>query len=87
MGHYTENGYEPDDIELDELAEMLDDEFAEPGGNSALRASSSSNPRDCPCPTCGWPDRLTRRDVGLGYQCDSCADARERGGEIDYYEE
>ena len=38
------------------------------------------------CPTCGWPERLTPRDVSLGYQCDSCASARERGGEIDYYE-
>ena len=62
------------------------DTFADPGGVSALRASSPSNPRDCPCPTCEWPNRLTRRDVALGYQCDSCANARETGREIDYYE-
>jgi hypothetical protein len=62
------------------------DDFAEPGGRSALRAASSSNPRNKPCPTCGHPNRLTPADVSRGYQCNSCADAMERGGEIDYYE-
>ena len=42
----------------------------DPGGKSALRASSRSNPRNLPCPTC-------KRN---GYQCDSCADSLEMGG-------
>jgi hypothetical protein len=54
-------------------------EFADPGGRSALRAASPSNPRIYPCPTCGAPNRLTRADVDLGYQCDDCADRAERG--------
>jgi hypothetical protein len=63
---------------------MFDDimgrgEFANPGGNSALRAASKSNPRNRPCPTCGRPNVLTPKDVRLGYQCDACADAEERG--------
>lgn len=53
--------------------------FADPGGNSALRAASPSNPRNLPCPNCEAPNRLTPRDVQLGYQCDSCADALEGG--------
>lgn len=55
-------------------------EFAEPGGKSALRASSRSNPRNLSCPTCGEPNRLTPRDRALGYQCDDCADRAEGGG-------
>lgn len=55
-------------------------QFADPGGRSALRAASKSNPRNLPCPTCGEPNRLTPADRALGYQCDSCADAAERGG-------
>lgn len=54
--------------------------FADPGGRSALRAASKDNPRDRPCPNCGADNVLTRKDVALGYQCDSCADAAERGG-------
>jgi hypothetical protein len=50
-------------------------QFADPGGNSALRAG----PRIYPCPTCGEPDRLSLADKRLGYQCDECADAAERG--------
>jgi hypothetical protein len=53
--------------------------FADPGGNSALRAETSRNPRNLPCPTCGEPDRLTPLDVARGYCCDSCADRAERG--------
>lgn len=53
--------------------------FADPGGRSALRAASRSNPRNLPCPTCGRPNRLTPADVARGYQCDSCADAAEFG--------
>lgn len=55
-------------------------DFAEPGGRSALRASSKRNPRNLPCPTCHQPNRLTPRDKALGYQCDACADMAERGG-------
>lgn len=56
------------------------DDFADPGGNSALRASGPNNPRSYPCPTCGQKNVLTLKDVNLGYQCDSCADRAERGG-------
>lgn len=55
------------------------DDFAQPGGNSALRAAGRGNPRNLPCPTCNRPNRLTKRDRALGYQCDSCAD-RDEGG-------
>lgn len=55
-------------------------EFADPGGNSALRAETPDNPRNLPCPTCGEPNRLTPKDKRLGYQCDACADQLERGG-------
>lgn len=51
--------------------------FADPGGNSALRSASKSNPRNRKCPTCGEPNKLTPRDVQLGYQCDNCADRAE----------
>lgn len=56
------------------------DGFADPGGNSALRASSKQNPRNLPCPNCGQANRLTRADRAQGYQCDTCADSTERGG-------
>jgi hypothetical protein len=63
---------------------MEDDDFnmgfADPGGNSALRAASKSNPRNLPCPTCKAKNRLTPKDRALGYQCDTCADRAERGG-------
>ena len=55
-------------------------DFANPGGDSALRASSSRNPRNLPCPTCGEPDRLTPADKARGYQCDDCARRDEGGG-------
>ena len=54
-------------------------EFADPGGHSALRAAGPDNPRNLSCPTCERPNRLTPKDVALGYQCDSCADQMERG--------
>lgn len=57
-----------------------DEDFADPGGRSALRAATPTNPRNRPCPTCRTPDVLTLKDVALGYQCDSCADALEGGG-------
>lgn len=50
-------------------------QFADPGGESALRAGVRTEP----CPTCGHPGRLTKEDVRLGYQCDQCAEALERG--------
>lgn len=51
--------------------------FADPGGNSALRAATPSNPRNLPCPSCLEPDRLTPADKLAGYQCNQCADADE----------
>jgi hypothetical protein len=56
------------------------DDFAEPGGRSALRAATRDNPRNLPCPTCKQPNRLTPKDRRLGYQCDACADRDEGGG-------
>ncbi len=53
--------------------------FADPGGKSALRAASKSNPRNRPCPNCGRKNVLTPEDVRQGYQCDKCADQEERG--------
>lgn len=50
--------------------------FADPGGLSALRAGM----RNLPCPTCKQPNRLTKRDRELSYQCDSCADSLEGFG-------
>jgi hypothetical protein len=58
-----------------------DPDFADPDGRSALRAASEDNPRNLPCPNCGEPNRLTPADRALGYQCDTCADKAERGGE------
>lgn len=68
----------------DEPDTYFDDDFADPTGHSALRAASAKNPRNRPCPTCNRPNRLTPKDVAHGYQCDSCADALERG--VDIYE-
>ena len=53
--------------------------FADPGGNSALRAATKDNPRNLPCPTCDEPNRLTPIDKQRGYQCDTCADQCEMG--------
>ncbi len=66
------------DYEPDEWQGMVDT-FADPGGNSALRRASKSNPRNLPCPTCGRKNVLTPADRALGYQCDSCADRAEQG--------
>ena len=54
--------------------------FSDPGGRSALRAATKSNPRNLPCPTCDQPNRLTRIDRARHYQCDECADRAEGGG-------
>jgi hypothetical protein len=64
-------------MEYDDDYDDYDDddeiEFADPGGNSALRAGN----RQYPCPTCDSPNALTADDVNLGYQCDDCADRAE----------
>ena len=89
---YNENDDKDDCFDYDEEDEDIDycdhrdcddddySEFADPGGNSALRAATRSNPRNLPCPECGSPNRLTPKDRDLGYRCDSCADRAERGG-------
>lgn len=72
-----------DEDSRDDWEDLIDGVgFADPGGNSALRAETPDNPRIHPCPTCGAPNRLTPIDVARGYQCDRCADRAERG--LDY---
>lgn len=71
---YYDDDYDP----RDDMDDHCD--FADPGGNSALRAETPSNPRNLPCPNCGAPNRLTPADRERGYQCDACADLAERGG-------
>lgn len=68
------DGYDPYDD--DDCREQ----FADPGGRSALRAAGPGNPRNLPCPSCGEPNRLTPADRARGYQCDACADRDEGGG-------
>jgi hypothetical protein len=51
--------------------------FQDPGGRSALRRATASNPRIHPCPTCKRKNMLTGLDVQRGYQCDICADRAE----------
>jgi hypothetical protein len=53
--------------------------FADPYGNSALRAASKRNPRNLPCPTCNAPNVLTPADRANGYQCNACANRAEQG--------
>ena len=67
-----------DDYNPEEWSEICN-EFADPGGNSSLRAASKRNPRNLPCPTCGGKNLLTPKDRALGYQCDRCADRDEMG--------
>lgn len=79
--------YDYPHYEEDEWEERVE-RFADPGGNSALYPAGRDNPRNLPCPNCGWPDRLTPADRRRGYHCDACADATERGLDIvNYYEE
>ena len=73
MNKYRDYDYGDDDFYRDEM------DFADPGGNSALRAATKSNPRNLPCPTCSRENMLTPKDKALGYQCDICADACENG--------
>ena len=54
-------------------------EFENPWGNSSLRAETENNPRNLPCPNCGEPNQLTKKDRALHYQCDACANQAERG--------
>lgn len=68
------------DDDRDPMFDDYRDDFAEPGGRSALRAASKCNPRNRTCPTCGTKNALTPRDVQLGYQCNRCADRDEGGG-------
>ncbi len=70
-----EEDYECDDPDDDDRSE-----FADPGGNSSLRAATPDNPRNLPCGSCNRPDMLTPKDVARGYQCDICADEAEGGG-------
>jgi hypothetical protein len=72
MRYYDEDGYFPGERDDDDRSD-----FADPGGRSALRAASRSNPRNLPCPNCGAANRLTPADRARGYQCDSCADRAE----------
>jgi len=55
-------------------------EFADPGGESSLRAETPTNLRNLPCPTCGRENMLTPKDRALGYQCDICANEAEGRG-------
>jgi ribosomal protein S27AE len=66
----------------DDEGNFLRSNFADPGGRSALRAASRTNPRNRPCPRCGRKNVLTPADVARHYVCDHCADAAERG--LDY---
>ena len=77
---------EENDVDFDDCDDCDDGEelidgvgFADPGGRSALRAETASNPRIYSCPTCGRKNVLTLIDVQRGYQCDHCADAAEGG--------
>lgn len=69
--------YDPDDYEDGELIDGVG--FADPGGESTLRAETPDNPRIYPCPNCGDKNRLTRIDVERGYQCNACARETEMG--------
>jgi len=59
---------------------MNRNDFQDPGGRSALRRSTKSNPRAYTCPTCKRPNMLTAKDIRLGYQCNNCADMAEGFG-------
>ena len=75
--------YDPSyDEDFDEDFDTSDEDdcdFADPGGVSALRAATATNPRNLPCPNCEEENMLTPRDVALHYQCDDCANRLEMG--------
>ena len=78
MSRSYHHSYHDDELNDDDDFGRID--FADPGGNSALRAATKSNPRNLPCPNCERPNMLTPADRAQGYQCDQCADMCERGG-------
>lgn len=80
MTNYLDYDDEPQDYDGDGDFDDEAFDFADPGGRSALRAATAENPRNLPCPSCGAPNRLTPKDVALGYQCDACADRDEGCG-------
>lgn len=77
------------EIEIQEIDKELgvlhqaenDIQFADPDGESSLRAVTRDNPRNLPCPVCGEPDQLTPKDRRCGYQCDACAEGIDPFGE------
>lgn len=80
-------GWDGEDDDDDDIVLDWDDDdpdgdfdFADPGGTSALRRATASNPRNLPCNQCGRQNVLTPKDRSLGYVCDICADQNERGG-------
>lgn len=73
---YDYDDYDRESPEYDEESRL---EFADPGGRSALRAATRTNPRNLPCPRCKTKNVLTPADRARGYVCDRCADAAERG--------
>ena len=78
-GH--DGDYEDEQHDWDYGFHEDDPDFADPGGNSALRAETPDNPRNLPCPCCGDENVLTPKDRALGYICNPCADQAERNGE------
>lgn len=46
------------------------DQFENPYGRSVLRRATRNNPRNLPCPTCGWENALTPADKRRGYQAE-----------------
>jgi hypothetical protein len=80
MDPYEDFFGDDDDDDRDRDEDDIDLDFADPGGRSALRAASASNPRNLPCPQCGAEDVLTPKDVALHYICDRCADRAEGYG-------
>ena len=82
-----DDDYPEDEVDYDGDDYYTEDEdlidgvgFADPGGNSCLRAETPTNPRNLPCPDCGAENVLTPKDVAAGYCCNRCADRNERGG-------
>lgn len=79
---FAEDFGHPDDEGRQESSEYGPEDgpdFADPGGNSALRAATRDNPRNLPCPNCKAPNVLTPADRRAGYQCNACADSLEGG--------
>ena len=85
-GECAECGWQDPEYYDEDPGDWRDDDmidgvgFADPGGESALRAATASNPRNQPCPTCGGENLLTLLDVRAGYQCDGCARRAEGYG-------